>query len=322
MRILYCDYKMSPSEDNFVAGLKAQIPDCEVECWKYTDDDTLIKKLEGVQGLLTANLRVGDHVLSNADSLRVISVDATGYGNINIESAKKNNILVCSMGAYCTEEVADHTMLLTLMLEKNIKAQIRNVDEKRIYDYKLCPPPARIKGKNMVIFGYGRIGKCVAERAKAFGYNLYAVPHDKSKVGASEGSVRFIDKDMACAVADVLVNNMSENPETFEYFGRDMFDRLTRKPILINVGRGSAVNETDLMYALKSGKLRGAGLDVVKEVYPDLDQSPFIGMDNVIITPHMAFYSKESIASIKTLPVNNLVNGLEGKLNKISCIAE
>lgn len=57
-------------------------------------------------------------MLSNADSLRVISVDATGYGNINIESAKKNNILVCSMGAYCTEEVADHTMLLTLMLEK------------------------------------------------------------------------------------------------------------------------------------------------------------------------------------------------------------
>lgn len=81
------------------------------------------------------------------------------------------------------------------------------------------------------------------------------------------------------------------------------------------------MNETDLMHALKSGN-SGAGLDVVKEVYPDLDQSPFIGMDNVIITPHMAFYSKESIASIKTLPVNNLVNGLEGKLNKISCIAE
>lgn len=313
---------MSPNAENFVAGIKAQMPDCEVECWKYTDDDTLIKKLDGVQGLLTANLRVGDYVLSNAESLKVISVDATGYGNINVESAKKNGILVCSMGGYCTEEVADHTILLTLMLEKNIKAQMRNVDENRIYDYKLCPPPGRINGKNMVIYGYGRIGRCVAKRAQTFGYNLYAVPHDKSKIGSSDGLVMFIERDDACRIADVMINNMSENPETFEYFNRDMFEKLERKPILINVGRGSAVNETDLFEALNEGKIRGAGLDVMKEVYPDLDDCPFIGMCNVIITPHMAFYSKESVASIKTLPVNNLINGLEGKLDKISCIAD
>lgn len=322
MKILYCDYKMSPSAENFVAGINDQMPDCEVECWKYTDDDTLIEKLDGVQGLLTANLRVGDYVLSNAMSLKVISVDATGYGNIDVKSAKKNGILVCSMGGYCTEEVANHTMLLTLMLEKNVKEQVKNVEESLLYDYKLCPPPERITGKNMVIFGYGRIGRCVAKRAQAFAYNLYAVPHDEAKIGSSDDLVRFVDKEEACNIADVLVNNMSENPETFEYFNKDMFDKFTREPILINVGRGSAVNETDLMEALKEGKIRGAGLDVMKEVYPNLEDCPFIGMNNVIITPHMAFYSKESVASIKTLPVNNLINGLKGKFEKISYIAE
>ena len=321
MRILYSDYRISPSAGGFVAGIQEQLPGCEVECWQYTDDKTLLQKLENTEGLLTANLKVSDNVLCKAKSLKVISVDATGYGNINVEAAKKNHILVCSMGAYCTDEVANHTLLLILMLEKRIKKQLKNIEHDRVYDYKLCEPPKRIQGKNLVIFGYGRIGKEVAKRAAAFGYHVYAVPHNPNKIGEKDGFVTFIDKEQACRIADVIVNNMSETPETFEYFNKGLFDRLERKPIFINVGRGSAVNETDLLEALQTGKVSGAGLDVMKEVYPNLLDCPFVGMDNVIITPHMAFYSVESVACIKTLPVNNLVNGILGNFDKISNIA-
>ncbi len=322
MKVLYSDYRISPSAGDFVAGIKKQLPECEVECWQYTDDKTLVKKLENAVGLLTANLKVSEYVLCNSKSLKVISVDATGYGNINIRAAHENNILVCSIGAYCTEEVADHAMLLTLMLEKKVKGHLKNIEHKRIFDYKLCSPPHRIQGKNLVIFGYGRIGKSIAKRAAAFGYKVYAVLHNENSIGNTDGIASYISKDSACEIADVVINSLSETPETFEYFNKEVFESLKKAPLFINVGKGSTVNETDLLDAVNTGKVSGAGLDVMKEVYPDLDNSPFIGMDNVIITPHMAFYSLESVESIKTLPVNNLVNGILGNTEKISNIAE
>lgn len=321
MRILYSDYRLSPSADQFAEAIRCQLPDCEVECWQYTDDQTLLKKLEGTVGLLTANLRVSECVLKNANDLKVISVDATGYGNINIEAAKKYGIVVCSIGAYCTEEVADHSVMLALMLEKKMKQHMYHVQTERVFDYKLCEPPHRLRGKNFVIFGYGRIGQSVAERAQAFGYRVYAVSHDVSKSGTSDGNVQFITKEEACEIADVMANHMSENPETFEYFNREMFKTLKKSPLFLNLGRGSAVNETDLLEALENGWVSGAGLDVLKEVYPDLKENPFVDMDNVIITPHMAFYSEEAVACIRELPVKNLVNGVLGKLDRISHLA-
>lgn len=321
MNVLYSDYQLSYGAKELSQSLKVYLPDCHVECWQYTDDDHLTEKLRGVDGLLTANLKVSEKVLDRAKSLKVISVDATGYGNIHLEAAKRNHICVCSIGEYCTQEVADHALLLTLMLEKHIRKHLDHVEKDRVYNYKLVQPPHRIQGRNFVIFGYGRIGQATARRAKAFGYKVYAVPHDLNTVGTIKDDVAMISKTEAFAIGDVVVNTMSETPETFDFFDLHAFEQMKRSPLFINVGRGSAVNEHDLVHAIQKGWISGAGLDVMKDTWPDLSRNPLANMEQVIITPHMAFYSEEAVACLKTMPLKNLANGLLGRQDLISHMA-
>ncbi len=321
MRIVYCDYELSKTLEKELEMLETVFPGCEVECCRYIDDRTLAGKLREADGFLTANLRVSRRVLQQTERLKVISVDSVGCWNVDTAAAGEKGILVCSMGEYCTEEVADHGMLLILMLEKQVKQYMRYVEETHIYNYRVCPPRRRISGKRLAIFGYGRVGRQLAVRANAFGYEITAVPHDRLRIGSAEGEVCYISADEAFETADVIVNSMSETTETFEYFNREAFAKMKRCPLFINLARGSAVNETDLLEALKKKKVAGAGLDVLKEVHPDLETCPLLGLEQVVITPHMAFYSVEAMESIKSLPVKNLIYGLTGENNKITSIA-
>lgn len=320
MKILYCDYKLPVLSGDAAEKLKELLPGCEMECCQYVDDELLIKKLENAEGLLTAHLKINKYVLDRAKKLKVISVDATGCGNIDLSAAKSNGIVVCSIGAYCTQEVADHGMLLILMLEKKIKQYMKLVEESHRYNYRELEPGHQLKGKRLAIFGLGRIGKALAERAKAFGYEVVAVPHDEKKIGMREEDILYVSCREAFHTADVISNNMSETADNFEFFNKEAFREMKKRPIFINLGRGSAVNEADLYQALKEGELSGAGLDVMKDVYPDLHTNPLVGMDNVIITPHMAFYSVESMEKIRQIPIMNLINALTGNYEKIANI--
>lgn len=296
MKILYCDYKLPVLSEDASERFRELLPGCEIECCQYVDDELLIKKL------------------------KVISVDATGYGNIDTKAAKSNGIIVCSIGAYCTQEVADHGMMLILMLEKKVKKYMKLVEESYIYNYRELEPEHQIEGKRLAVFGLGRIGKALAARAKAFGYEVVAVPHDESKIGLREDGILYVSGKEAFHTADVISNNMSETADNFEFFNKEAFREMKKHPIFINLGRGSTVNEADLYQALKNNELSGAGLDVMKDVYPDLSTNPLVGLDNVIITPHMAFYSVESMKKISQIPVMNLINALTGKYEEIANI--
>lgn len=321
MKILYCDYKLLLNKEDILEQVRKRIPDCEVECWQYTDEATFAEKVEDADGLLTAHLKISETILKQAAHLKVISVDGTGYGNVNTAAACKYGITVCSMGAYCTNEVADYIMMTILMLEKQMKRYMKQVESDYQYDYKLCQPRHRLEGKTLAVFGYGRIGKALAKRAEVFGYKVLAVSHNPKKAGTMEGDVRYVSAQEAFEKADVISNNMNETAETFEFFNKETFLKMKKHPLFINAARGSAVNETDLYDALVCGQLAGAALDVMKDVYPDLENCPLLKLDNVIITPHMAFYSVEAMESIKYLPVSNLINGLLNETDKISNIA-
>lgn len=322
MKIVYCNYEMPVLNEDAARILAERLPECEIECCGYQNDGALREKLRTADGFLTANVTINAGMLECASRLKVISVDATGYGNIDVKAAHEKGILVCSIGAYCTDEVADHGMMLILMLEKRAKQYMKLVEEAHIYNYKALLPPRRLAGKRLAVFGYGRIGQALAKRAAAFGYEVAAVPHNPELIGKYCGTVRYISKEEAFATADVISNNMSETPDNYEFFNRAAFCQMKKQPLFINLGRGSAVSESDLYEALTTGRLSGAGLDVLKEARPDLSQCPLLGLDNVIITPHSAFYSAESMASVRLLPIQNLINGLQQNTAAISNIAK
>ena len=111
---------------------------------------------------------------------------------------------------------------------------------------------------------------------------------------------------------------MSQNSKNKDYFNRCRFSKMKRKPIFINVGRGGSVNEDDLLEALDKGIVRGAGLDVLKEENPNLETNKLINRENVIITPHAAFYSETSMKSLQKISCDNIIYYFNGEMNKIS----
>lgn len=321
MKILLCDYHISNNGEHEKAYLKQYLPEAEFEAYEYTTEDELRKKAADADVIMTCFLKIGREVIENAASLKMISVDATGYGNIDMDACKEKGVLVATLGEYCTQEVADHAMALILALEKNLKAYDKGVVEKGDYSFRSLPCRKRLSEQTLAIVGYGRIGKAVALRAKAFGFSVIAVTRHPELIGTQDGVVRYVSLEEALETADVISNHMNQNKENDNYFDLDKFVKMKQQPLFINVSRGAGVDETALVYALQNQWIAGAGLDVLKDTNPDRETVAALAGENVILTPHSAFYSKEVMEFLDTAALSNVVSFCLGQREKITNIA-
>lgn len=247
---------------------------------------------------------IGRNLIEKSPKLKLIAVAATGYNNIDLEAAKENGISVVNVPAYSTDSVAQHTFALILALTNQVAGLDQMVGKgewvparKSVYN---ALPLTLLAGKSIGIVGFGNIGKKVAQIAEAFGMivNIYS----KNKEAAI-GS-------------DIVTLHCPLNGDTDSMVNAEFISKMKDGAFLINTARGGLVDESALLDGIKSGKLGGAGLDVITEEPTDKD--PIFHLPNVLITPHTAFAPVEIRSKIVSITGNNIEAFAKGEnLNRI-----
>lgn len=319
MRILICDYAnvMESDYSLTIQKIKEQIPDAVFQIEAYTNDTDLYRMADAADGMITAFLPLNQQFFEHVHHLKCVSINAVGYGNVDLAAASRNNVAVCHIKEYCTQEVAEHTFALIEALNRNLKYYNNRIEQDYEWKYHTISGGRPLSGQTIAIFGLGRIGKRVAELAKAFGMKVIAVDPYISPELAKRFGVKMVSAKEAFAEADVISNHMNLTDQNYHLFGVDAFEAMKRKPIFINVGRGACMDENALAIALDQNLVRAAGLDVLEDEEPALQGHPLLNRDNVLITPHSAFYSESSMEKLQTISADNLANYLMGNMGRI-----
>lgn len=321
MKILISDYPsgLMPTHDYETQVLKSGLPDAEIEVFEYSDEKRaeFLERVEDADAILTAYLKIDKEVFERAQKLKVVSVAATGFDNVDLEEATKRGIGVCPIGEYCTIDMAEHTLALMLALNKNLKCYTYDIEHSYEWKYNAAQPPTRIGNQTLGIFGFGKIGKKVAELAQKLGMTVIATDPNVDKATAAALGVELLSPDEIYERADVISSHMNLDNTNTEYFTANEFAKMKRAPIFLNLARGLSVNEQDLADALDKGIVRAAGLDVLKAEWPELEGHILAGRENVIITPHAAFYSTQSMEAIPRISCENIVHFINGEKDKV-----
>ena len=306
MRVLISDYneQMETDYSLTVEKLKEILPDCTVTVEPY-GTEAFYAELGKVDGLITAFLPVNETMLVKAPNLKCISLSSVGYSNVDFGALKMHEITLCHIREYCTREVSEHAISLMLALNHNLKKYDESV-QKDNWSYQIAPPQRTLDHQTLAIFGFGRIGRMTAALAQALGMKVLAVDPYVPKSDGEKYNVVLCEQKEAFEKADIIINHMALNEENYHYFNNESFLEMKKHPIFINVGRGGCVDEAALKEALDKGQIRGAGLDVLEDENPNLSECPFKAMDNVILTPHAAFYSQDSIERLHNISAANL----------------
>lgn len=317
MKILISDYKasMMPVHDYEMEVLKNGLPDAEIEVYEYTDEKRaeFLEKMQDVTALLTAFIKIDKEVFEHAPNLQVISINATGYDNVDLSEATRCSVGVCPVGEYCTRDVAEHTIAFMLALNKNLKEYTYDIEKNHVWEYSVSNIPTRISNQTLGIFGFGKIGKAVAAMAKGLGMKVLATDVADKREDAKRLGVELVEPDVIYEQADVISNHMNLGSSNKEYFTVNEFKKMKKHPIFLNMARGLSINEQDLADALDTGLIRGAGLDVLLDETPDLENHLLVNRKNLIITPHAAFFSKEAFEDMQRISCENIVHFLKGE---------
>ena len=321
MKIVIADYpdSMMPTHEYEQAILQAGLNDCEIVIYEYSDAHRaeFLEILKDADALLTGFIQIDAEALAYAQKLQVISINATGYDNVDLAAANARGVGVCPVGEYCTEDVAEFSITLMTLLIKNIKPYIQDVDVRHQWRFDFVAPNKRIEESTLGIFGFGKIGKAVAKRAKALGMTVLACdPFIDQQAGVDLG-VELVDVATILTRADVISNHMNLNETNLQFFNAEKFSAMQQQPYFINLGRGACVVEADLLQALDNKQIKGAALDVLIDETPDLVNHPFVGREDVIVTPHAAFYSQTSIRELQRISTENIVHYLNGEKEKV-----
>ena len=276
--------------------------------------EELLEKVKGVDGLLCLLTDKIDEELMDAGGvqLKIISNYAVGYDNVEVSAATKRGIVVTNTPSdEVNEAVAEHSWALILSLARRI---VEADEATRRGAYKGWEPDiflgTGLLGKTLGIVGLGRIGSMVARRSK--GYNMRVLYNKRTKdlQAESELGVEFAELDILLATSDVVTLHVPLTDETRHMINKEAFSKMKKGAYLINTARGSIVDEHDLVNALKEGRLAGAALDVFDNE-PNIDPE-LVGMENVILTPHIASATWEAREKMGQQAVSGMLDTLGG----------
>lgn len=270
------------------------------------------KQLAQVQGTInTVATRLNGKVMDLMPALKVISNFAVGFDNIDINAATQRNILVCNTPEVLDGAVADLTFGLIICLSRDL---IRGDAYVRTGQWEQQGPPpltSDIRGKTLGLLGMGRIGSMVAKTARAF--DMQVIYHNRSRNYEAEeaGLAQYRNRDDLFTQSDFVSIHVPLNASTKGSVGAREFALMQPTAYLINTGRGAVINENDLVNALQTGVIAGAGLDVMVEE-PLPASHPFCQLPNIILQAHIGSATVETRHAMISLATQNLLDALQG----------
>ncbi len=287
----------------------------EVDLFDRTDyDDTqIIERCKGANIVLTNKVPFNAHVLSQCDSLELISVLATGYNIIDMPAAKARGVTVCNVPAYSTESVAQHTLALILGLCNQAALHSASVHKG---DWCTSPsfcywltPMVELREHTVGIIGMGGIGHRLGEIISVFGGKILGFSR-RRKHPLKYENFHWATIEEIFEQADIVTLHCPQTPENTGFVNAALLSRMKPNAFLINTARGALINENDLAEALHNGTIAGAALDVINGE-PMRADHPLLGSPNCIITPHIAWSSEPSRSRL----LRNTFGNLRGFLN-------
>lgn len=287
----------------------------ELTVYGHTSPEETVERIADNEVVIVDHTQITREIIEACPSIRLITLFATGYNVIDVEAAREHGIPVCNSPAYSTNAVAQMALAHLLEIASQVGRHNRVIHDggwKSGEDFgSTVANLTELSGKTAGIVGYGAIGRAFGRMLKAMGLNLLVWSrHPKSEL--EDAQTRYVDLDELYAGSDVVSIHVPLNDETRGMIDRDAIAKMKDGAILINTARGALLNEADVAEALKSGKLRALGADVVS-VEPIEPTNPLLSAPNVNLTPHIGWAPKETRDRLLGIVADNIRCFLEGR---------
>jgi D-3-phosphoglycerate dehydrogenase / 2-oxoglutarate reductase len=278
---------------------------------KSVNADDILAVAKDADAVLVTYAKLTREVLSQFTRCKAIGRFGLGVDNIDLPTAKEKGIAVNYVPDYCIREVSDHAMALLLSLIRKVPLSNKLVQSGR-WEMPAVVPIRRIEGTVLGLIGFGHIPRLVAPKAQAFGIKVIAHdPFAKPEIFKA-ANVESVDLDTLFKTSDYVSVHAPLLPATRGMMNAAAFAKMKKGAYVVNTARGPLIDEPALIAALDSGQIGGAGLDVVA-TEPLAKDSLLVGRDNVIISPHTAFYSIEALNELQTKCATDVARVLSGE---------
>jgi D-3-phosphoglycerate dehydrogenase len=256
-----------------------------------------------------------EHVFRNLPRLALLMQCTVGYDRVDLPAATRHGVVVANSPSFCLEEVSDHAAMLLLACARELPRQI---DALRHHGWNR--PAAvgemgevhRIRGRTLGFVAFGKIARLTADKMAGFGLTYLAYDPYLSPADVRRWSVDLVSLDELCRRSDFVSMHALLNESTRRMFGEAQFRAMKRTAYFVNTSRGGTVDEQALVRALREGWIAGAGLDVLEQEPPD-PANPLLRLPNVLLTPHTAGHSEDSMADNRRQSVERVLGFLEGR---------
>ncbi len=313
-KVVIADYDFGniDIEREILEAIGAEVIPMQAKC-----EEDLFEAAQDCAAIINQYARIGKATIDKMEKCEVIARYGVGVDIVDVDEASRRNILVTNVQDYCTEEVADHAISLWLTLARKLN-DYNHATHKGQWLWQSGQPVYRLRGRIMGIISFGKIGQAIAERAKAFGVNIMVYdPFLKADFVTQKGA-KLVSKQELLKQSDYILMQAPMNKHTHHFLSTNEFNMMKDGAILVNTGRGPTIDNKALYNAIMSGKIAGAGLDdpeeePAKKAHWSPSENPLFRLDNVIFTPHAAYYSEESIRAARSIAATQVAKVLTGQ---------
>lgn len=272
-----------------------------------TSSENILKYGQDADGIILFVDPIGEEVVAQMPNLKIIARHGVGYDNVDLDASAKHGVWVTITPHANAATVAETTIAEMFDLSKNL-TNISNTMRRGDSGYGMKHRGFDLSGRILGIIGYGRIGHWVAKKASALDMNILI--YNRTPKESAYG--KFVDFDTIIKEADVLTLHLASTPETKHIIGKQQLAAMKASSVIVNLGRGSLIDEAALIEALRNRTIAGAALDVFeKEPLPK--ESPLFTLDNVLLTPHIGSNTVESFSRMATDAASEVVRVLDGE---------
>ena len=289
-----------------------QYEDIEFVPLQLTEKRDILRETEFADAVMVHFDQIDKDVISNLKNCRIIARSAVGYDNIDLDAASAARIPVTNVPDYCVEEVSNHTLMMILNSAKKFNQLEANVKKGLWGDFAIAKPIHAVRGQTLGLLGCGRIARCLAVKAQVFGIKVIAYDPYIKPEAVKDFGVTLVSREELLAQSDFISMHLLLNEDTRKSINADFFKKMKNSAIFVNTARGGLVDEDALIEALRTGEIAGAALDVLTEEGIDKG-APLQKFDNVIITPHAAWYSEQAFYTLLTSAAQEVVRALHGE---------
>ncbi|TAJ40320.1 MAG: hydroxyacid dehydrogenase [Reyranella sp.] len=285
-------------------------------------DDTvpsLHPKLKDAHAVTLGGTPFRQAELTAAPEMMVVARLGVGFDAVEVPALNKRKIPLMTTGIANSVSVAEHAMYMLLASARLVKKYDRFVREGG-WGERLADLPADLSGKSILVVGMGRIGSRTVKRCAAFEMDVFVLDPNISEAEIKKaGATKVTDLKAILPKVDFVSVHCPKAPETIDMFNSETLALMKPDAFLVNTARGGIINEDALYKALSTGKLRGAGLDVLDKEPPDASNKLF-GLENVIFSPHMAGVTKEASDRMAVTAIENILSVFDGRPNAAHCV--